>query len=50
VYIAELDDERHWWQADVPNNGVRVEFTSASRSYVLALTQKQVEEIRLNVQ
>ena len=28
VYIAELNDELHWWRASVPKNGVRIEYTS----------------------
>jgi SAM-dependent methyltransferase len=50
VYIAQLDDERNWWKAAVPANGVRVEYTSASRSYVLVLTRKQAADTCQNVQ
>jgi SAM-dependent methyltransferase len=50
VYIAELNDERNWWKAAVPANGVRVEYTSASRSYVLVLTRKEVSDFSQNVQ
>ncbi len=50
VFIAELDDEKHWWKADVPKNGIRVEYTSASRSYVLVLTRKQAAQTAQNVQ
>jgi SAM-dependent methyltransferase len=50
VYIAELDDEQNWWKAAVPANGVRVEYTSASRSYVLAVTRKQAANTGQNVQ
>jgi SAM-dependent methyltransferase len=50
VYIAELDDEQNWWKAAVPANGVRVEYTSASRSYVLALTRKQAAKTGQTVQ
>jgi len=50
VFIAELDDERHWWKANVPKNGVRVEYTSASRSYVLVLTRKQAAQTAQHVQ
>jgi SAM-dependent methyltransferase len=50
VYIAQLDDERNWWKAAVPANGVRVEYTSASRSYVLVLTRKQAADTAQDVQ
>lgn len=50
VYIAELDDDLHWWRAATPANAVRVEYTSASRSYVIALTTKQAALTRQDVQ
>lgn len=50
VYIAELDDDQNWWRAAVPAGGVRVEYTSASRSYVLVITRKQAAETSQNVQ
>jgi len=50
VYIAQLDDDRNWWKAAVPVNGVRVEYTSSSRSYVLAITRKQIADTTQNVQ
>lgn len=50
VYIASLDDEAHWWRAAVPAGGVRVEYTSASRSYVIAFTRKLAAETGQNVQ
>jgi 2-polyprenyl-3-methyl-5-hydroxy-6-metoxy-1,4-benzoquinol methylase len=50
VYIAQLDDDRNWWKAAIPANRVRVEYTSASRSYVLVLTRKQAEHTSQNVQ
>ena len=50
IYIAQLDDDRNWWKAAVPVNGVRVEYTSASRSYVLVVTRKQIAETTQNVQ
>lgn len=50
VYIAQLDDDQNWWRAAVPANGVRVEYTSASRSYVFVLTRKQAAETSQTVQ
>lgn len=50
VFIAELVDEQHWWKADIPKNGMRVEYTSPYRSYILVLTRKLGVETRQNVQ
>ncbi len=50
VYIAQLDDDQNWWKAAVPANGVRVEYTSASRSYVLVLTRKHTADTSQSVQ
>lgn len=50
VFIAQLDDDQNWWRAAVPANGIRVEYTSASRSYVLVLTRKQAADTGQNVQ
>ena len=50
VFIAEVDDERHWWKSAVPVGGVRVEYTSGQRSYVMAVTRKITERTRQTVQ
>jgi SAM-dependent methyltransferase len=40
VLVAELDNERYWFKANIPQGGVRVGYISKSRSYVLVLTRK----------
>jgi hypothetical protein len=44
VFIAEVNDTKHWWKSAVPTGGTRVEYTSRQRSYVLAISRK-VEEV-----
>lgn len=50
VFIAEVTDGEHWWKSVVPVGGVRVEYTSSQRSYVLALSRKMDEQTRQSVQ
>ena len=50
VFIAELNDDAHWWRAAAPENAVRVEYASSRRSYVIASTLKHTTETRQDVQ
>ena len=50
VFIAEVTDHVNWWKSAVPAGGVRVEFTSRRRSYVLAISRKVEDETRQSVQ
>ncbi len=50
VFIAELNDKEYWWKSAVPADGVRVEYTSSQKSYVLVLSRKVEEETRQSVQ
>jgi SAM-dependent methyltransferase len=43
VFIADLMDERHWWQAREPRPGERLMANSLTTSYVLARTVKRAD-------
>ena len=40
VFLADLSDERTWWEVRRPVDGVRVNVTSSGPLYVLAITRK----------
>ena len=50
VYVAELDDTVNWWRASRPDNGIRIEHTSSSRCYVMAITSRRDEATSQRVQ
>ena len=50
VFIAVMNDVDHWWKSAIPSRGVRVEFTSAQRSYVMVVSHKTEEITKQSVQ
>jgi SAM-dependent methyltransferase len=50
IFIAEVNDGEYWWKSAVPSDGVRVEYSSDQRSYVLVLSRKIEEDTRQSVQ
>jgi SAM-dependent methyltransferase len=50
VFVAELDNLKTWWRVSPPENGARSEFSTQSRSYVMARTVKRESVPELSVQ